>query len=59
MYPDIGNIFNEWVQSVYPVSLVEGPFVHCRAFDECEHYCYAADPGLEAGDCGVYTEVVL
>jgi hypothetical protein len=35
VYPDVGDVFDEWVQSVYPISLVEGPFVHRRAFDEC------------------------
>ena len=56
--PHVRDVFDEWVQSVYPVSLVEGPFVYCWAFDKCEGYRYAANPGLEAGDCGVYAEVV-
>jgi hypothetical protein len=54
----IRDVFNEWVQLVYPIPLVEGPFVYCWAFDKCEGYRYAANPGLEAGDCGVYAEVV-
>jgi hypothetical protein len=58
MHPNIGDVFKEWVQSVHPVSLVEGPFVYCQAFDESQHYCYATDPGLEAGDRGIYAEVV-